>query len=217
MSRITAIEADHRKQNRVLVRLESGRPLSLWRAVAAPLQLGQELDASEIAQIRSADAVEGEYQRALHLLGLRPRSESEIQGHLRRRGISQEDIDIVVSRLRASQLTDDKRFAETWVENRTAFRPRSRRTMAWELRQKGVGPQDIEHALAGVDDGEMALQAGLKYARRLRENPWPEFRRRLQAYLARRGFSGDITSTVVARAWEETTGGHPILENEEVP
>ncbi len=34
-------------------------------------------------------------------------------------------------------------FARAWVENRTMFRPRSRRMMAMELRQKGLDDEAV--------------------------------------------------------------------------
>ena len=147
----------------------------------------------------------------------RSRSETEIRQHLQKRGVGVDLVELVMGRLRSSRLADDGRFARTWVENRATFRPRSRRALAWELRHKGISAGEIEAALQDVDDANMALQAGLQYAHRLRNNPWPDFRRKLYAYLARRGFTSAVIGTAVARAWRETTEGRPILEDKEVP
>jgi SOS response regulatory protein OraA/RecX len=89
--------------------------------------------------------------------------------------------------------------------------------LAWELRRKGISAHEIESALEDVDEANMALQAGLQYARRLRGNAWPDFRRKLYAYLARRGFPSMVIDTAVTRAWKDTANGHPILEDKEFP
>jgi regulatory protein len=124
-------------------------------------------------------------------------------------------VDRAIERLRQSQLADDGRFAQAWVENRSSFRPRSRRALAWELTRKGVPEQAIESATSGLDDTELAFQAGLKQARRLHGCSWPDFRRRLYAYLFRRGFSAGVIGPVVARVWSETTAEQIPTENED--
>jgi regulatory protein len=217
MSRIIGIESSGRNPNRVIVRLSSGRPLTLWADVAARVQVGQDLTPADIDRLGKADAAEESYHRALRFLSFRSRSETEIRQYLQKRGADSDTVDSVMGRLRRAQLADDSRFARGWVENRTTFRPRSRRALAWELRRKGVPAHEIESALVGVDDDELALQAGLKYANRIRGQSWPDFRRKLHAYLARRGFSSTVVGAAVSRAWREIADGHPILEDEEVP
>jgi regulatory protein len=217
MGTITGIETSSKNPNRVVVRLGSGRPLSLWAGVAADLRVGQDLSAADVDRLCKADVTEDAYQRALRFLSFRTRSEAEIRRYLQKRGADSGSIEQVMRRLRRNRLADDSQFARTWVENRATFRPRSRRALAWELRHKGVPAGEIEAALEGFDDADMAVEAGLQYAHRLRETPWPDFRRRLYAYLARRGFSSGVIGTAVTRAWRETTDGHPIPEDKEVP
>ena len=185
--------------------------------MAAGLQVGQEISAADRERLCKAEVTEEAYQRALRFLSFRTRSETEIRQYLQKRGADLDSIELVMNRLRRGQLADDSRFARTWVENRATFRPRSRRALAWELRHKGVPARDIEEALADVDDADMALRAGLQYAHRLHGNAWPDFRRKLYAYLARRGFSSMVIGTAVTRTWRETAAGRPILQDKEVP
>ena len=215
MARITAIETQIRNPQRVNIRLDVGHGFGLAAAVAAGLRVGQELDRQQIDVLHGQDAIESAYQRALRFLSVRPRSEAEISGHLHRHKTPGSVVDQTIERLRASQLADDGKFAQAWVENRGSFRPRSRRALAWELNRKGVPPQAIEAATSGLDDAELAYQAGLRQAHRLQGQAWPDFRRRLYAFLFRRGFSAGVIGPVVARVWNEKTAEQIPIENED--
>jgi regulatory protein len=98
---------------------------------------------------------------------------------------------------------DDFSFAKTWVENRSAFRPRGAMALKAELRQKGVSRMAIEEALVGFDENEAALKAGQKAVDRYGNLAWEDFRKRMGAYLGRRGFRFDIISSVVDRLWRQ--------------
>ncbi len=70
--------------------------------------------------------------------------------------------------------------------------------MRYELRNKGISEQMIETALAeSKEDGELATQAAQKYARKLDPSDRLTFRKRLNAYLARRGFSYGTIAPVI--------------------
>ncbi len=93
---------------------------------------------------------------------------------------------------------------ETWVENRGAFRPRSHKMLAYELRRKGVTEDTIQQALEETSsDDDLAYQAAVRYARKLARTEFEEFHRRLLAYLGRRGFSYGTAAPIVQRVWRE--------------
>ncbi len=108
-----------------------------------------------------------------------------------------------MDRLRSNGLLHDEAFAKTWVENRGAFRPRSRKMLAYELQRKGVAEETIQQALETTgEDDELAYQAAVRYARKLANADWEEFQRRLLSFLARRGFSYATAAPVVRRIWQ---------------
>jgi regulatory protein len=98
-------------------------------------------------------------------------------------------------------LVDDAAFAEAWVENRRAFRPRGVAGLRAELRRKGVGTEQIDLALAGYDEMAAAHAALQPVIRRWKIDTWEEFRRRASGHLARRGFTFDTVSRVVRAVW----------------
>ncbi len=201
--KLTAIRAQRRASGRVNVYIDDEYAFSLQAILAARLTVGQELSESQVAEFKAADAIEKAYERALSYLSYRPRSEEEIRRYLAKRSLSDEEIDQVVGRLKRARFVDDRAFAEFWVENREAFRPRGSWALRGELRQKGVSPETIEAALDGLDERESAMRAASSAVRRYRLQERDEFYRHLMGFLQRRGFSYGIARTVTEHCWSE--------------
>ncbi len=209
--KITALKVQKRNPNRVNVYLDGEFAFGLARVVAAWLQVGQVLTGEKIAALQAQDTREVAYQKALQLIALRPRSSVEVQQRLVRHGFDDVIIADTLARLQENRLLDDAAFARLWVENRSTFRPRGRRMLALELRQKGIAAEAIDDALdETTDEHSLALQAAGRYARRLQDLDWPSFRTRLAAFLGRRGFDYQTTAAVVRQVW---SGQHEMAEN----
>jgi regulatory protein len=148
-------------------------------------------------------------------LSYRARSESEIRRNLRKHEIPEAVIDESIERLRQDGLANDKEFASVWVENRTTFRPRSRRMMALELRQKGLDEEAIQAAMENVDDETSAYEAAQTRAARFKGLEWNEFRKKLSEFLARRGFSYSVIAPAVSRIWNEAHTDEQHFEEED--
>jgi regulatory protein len=203
---ITALKGQPRNRARVVVYLDGRKAFGVTKILAAGLAVGQRLTDEEIEKLRHDEAEEDAYQRALRLLGLRPRSERELRAYFDRHRFAPEIQETVLARLGELGLVDDRAFARMWVEDRQAFRPRSARALKAELRQKGVEAEAVEAALEGANDEQAAYQAALKASRRLRGLSWEIFRRRLGSALARRGFDYEVIKPVVERVWFQAEG-----------
>lgn len=141
---------------------------------------------------------EAAYRRAVQLIARRLRSERELEIGLERQGLEADDIEAVLGRLRETGLADDLAFARAWIENRMAFRPRGALALRSELRGKGVERAVIERALESFDEAEAASRAAEAGARKYQQLSPDDFRRRLSAYLSRRGFERHTISPLVA-------------------
>jgi regulatory protein len=215
MPKITAIEVQKRSPNRVNIHLDGEFAFGLARIVAAWLRVGQELDEEKIKRLQTEDARERAFQQAMLFLSYRARSESEIRQNLRKHEIPEEIIEQTIDRLRQDGLANDGQFARAWVENRSTFRPRSRRLLAMELRQKGLNDEAVSSAVENVDDEVLAYEAAQKRAVRLKDLEWVEYRKKLSEFLARRGFPYSVIAPVVARIWNETHGIEHYFEDED--
>ena len=202
--KITALQAQKRNTQRINVYLDGEFAFGLSRFAAAWLHVGQELTPEKIQELLEMDAREVAYQRALNFLSYRTRSSAEVRKNLEKHQTPEEVIVATLERLTQNGLVDDHQFARAWVENRLTFRPRGRRALSVELRQKGVANDVIETVLRDLDEDELAYQAALKQARKYAGLEWMAFRQKMSAYLARRGFSYAVAAPVVRQVWEET-------------
>lgn len=204
MRTITALEPQQKNPQRVNLYLDGEFAFGLARIVAAWLKVGQELDDDKIAALQAEDAREVTYQKALHFLSFRPRSSQEVRQNLIKRGCDEALADETLSRLQQTGLVNDEEFARAWVENRNTFRPRSKTALRLELRQKGLSDEVVRSVLdEQVDEQALAFEAARKRARRYAGLEWPEFRRKLGDFLARRGFSYNTLAPVVSEVWKE--------------
>jgi regulatory protein len=130
-----------------------------------------------------------------------------VEGNLRKHGVAEDIIEQVSARLRDQRLVDDQAFAQEWVENRSAFRPRGRYALRSELRQKGVPDPIIEQTLEDINESDLARLAAEKKARQLQELDWKEFFKKLSGHLSRRGFGYEIVVEASRQAWENQHPG----------
>jgi len=208
MSKITALKAGKTREKRINVFLDGQPALNLLAEVALKegLKVGQDLSEGRLETLAGNDRCQSSLNAAIRLLGYRPRSEAEIRQRLLKRGYDSAATEKALSRLKEQGLIDDTAFARFWKDNRESFSPRSRRMTSLELRRKGLPVDVIETVIREIDESDSAYRAALGKARRLPLTDYRLFRRRLGAYLVRRGFGYEIIDEAVARIWKERGG-----------
>jgi regulatory protein len=199
--KITALKQQKRKTTRVNVYLDGEFAFGVEKVIAAKLAIGQELQAQQLAELQDSENLESAYQKSLHYISFRPRSINETRKHFSRKGMLPEILDAVIERLLERNYLNDSEFAQNWVENRVAFKPRSRFALKGELFQKGIDNQIMEEVLADLDDSKLAQDAAQKRVHRLKALEWNEFRKKLMGYLGRRGFPYPICDEVSRNLW----------------
>lgn len=187
---------------RILVR---GRVLlTVPRTVADTegLEPGRELDEPLFARLcRAADA-EASYRTALRCLERRPFAARDLTRRLVLKGHPPEAAGAAVERARQAGLVDDARFALHYLETRAA-RGRGPLRLRRDLAALGVERGVIDTALAaafgpgGVQAPDVEALARKRLGQ-LPALPAPVLRRRLLAFLARRGFADDSVHRLVA-------------------
>jgi len=206
---ITALQVQKRNKERVNVYIDGQYALAVTMHVAAGLRKDQFLSDAEIEQLKQQDARDKAYHRAIYYLGFRARSRAEIEKYLRDKDYSPDVIGETIERLAKENYLDDQEFARAWVADRQRFKPRSRRALRYELRQKGVANADIEQALVDLPEEDMAHQALAKKIRQWQRLPEADFKKKAMGYLSRRGFSYAVARQTTEQAWDslDAAGG----------
>ncbi len=199
---ITRLVYQKRNKQRVNVYLDDAYAFALPDTAASQLKIGQHLTDAEIAVLQQVNAEAKAFDRALRFLGSRPRSRSEIENRLKQAGYTPEIRTKVLERLQRLGYIDDRAFIAWWIDNRSRFNPRSGRALRQELWQKGVDNDLVEQALAGFDDDDLALAAGLSRASRWQHLSREAFDKKMLGFLQRRGFNYSIARNVTNQLWK---------------
>jgi regulatory protein len=208
---ITALGPTKRDPDRIAVDLDGSFAFALpaQLVVDERLDIGDTLDADRVSGLLASDQASRATEAALVFLAYRPRSEKEVRDRLRRAGYEQEAIEHTISRLHEWRYLDDADFARRWVENRTAHRPRGKRLLQQELRHKGIDSETVREVIDDADLDETGAAEALA-RRRLPAYAGDDLiavRRRLGAYLARRGYGYDVVRVALDRALGEEDEG----------
>lgn len=160
---------------------------------------GEAVNQEELEGILRDDERHQAYMEAIRYIGRRPRSKKEVQHHLKLKGYDPERIGETVDRLQKERYLDDEAFAKLWTENRIVSQKKGRRWVEMELSQKGVDDGDIASAFSSIDPEEEltgALEIGRKKWRITGGEPFDK-RRKVMAFLLRRGYSNELVSRVI--------------------
>jgi len=198
---VTSIEAQKHATTRYSIFLDGefafgvGRDLLLESGLAK----GEFLDQQRIDSILARDAIDRAVATAMRALEQRMQTGRELRTRLMRKGFEAETIDAALAKLIDAGYLNDERFAELWIENRLAHRPRGKRMLEQELRQKGIDRQIVDETVAGmeIDDRAAELELARKRLKSVQGLPPDEQKKKLTGILARRGFDfGVIRSTL---------------------
>jgi regulatory protein len=203
---VTAIEPDPRRPGSVRVLVEGRHFATVDRAAIAGLGSGHALDASATERLAEAADVEAAYRTVLRALERRPHARADLGRRLVRRGLAPAAIEAALVRADQAGLLDDQAFARHYVATR-AERGRGPARLARDLSSMGVARASIDLAIAeqwpdDADRRAMPVALAAKRAAQLRNLPRAVKRRRLLAYLARRGFTGREALDAVAGVLE---------------
>ena len=144
---------------------------------------------------------------AYRYLSYRPRSEAEIRQCLHRRRFANEVAEKAITKLREQNFIDDFAFAQFWTNNRLSFRPKSKRLIKKELRDKKVAAEIIEQVTKDIADEEIAYKLGSSRMPALAHLDYSDFYRRLSSFLTYRGFGYEVVKHTAALLWQEKEQG----------
>ena len=171
---------------------------------ALALVVGSPLRGEVVERLDQAADEEGAFRAALRALERRAHGERELGIKLERKGHLREAIAPAVARLRTLGLLDDVAFARAYIASKNE-RGRGPLRLRHDLAMLGVSRDVAERALAELTAGvaDPLEKPRALIARRvgqLASLPMEARRRRLIAFLGRRGYRGSDARTLVEEA-----------------
>jgi regulatory protein len=193
----------------------AGKPA--WTVPAAVvgelgITVGSRIDSALVARLDQAADEEGAIRAALRMLERRAHARAELGRKLRAKGHGDEAVAAALQRLDQLGLLDDAAFAVAYVSAR-AGRGRGAARLRRDLGALGVAEPIIMRALSALGDGttpdpwKRTLEQAERRAKAMHGLPRQARLRRLGAFLARRGFTGDEANAAVRRLIGGTQGG----------
>ena len=197
MPTLTALAPDPRQPGYRLVEVDRGRFASLPVAALEPLslQIGAALAPAVLDRLRALADVEAAERAALRALARRAHARLDLQRRLVKKQHPPAAVEAALERLTLRGLLDDRRYAEQYAALRAA-RGRGPARLLRDLQAQGVERVTAELAVRraleeeGIDPGLEARAVAAKRARQLAGLPAPVRKRRLLAFLLRRGYAG---------------------------
>ncbi len=211
---VTAIVASPRRGGRFEVAVDgrAAATVSLELVERLGLRVGVALDEGRGLALADAAAALATYDRAVGMLAAQGRSAKELRRRLLMKGERPDHADAAIARLVEAGFLDDAEFARQVARSRVAGRGDSRRRVAQVLAQKGVARDVVDEAVAevfaddAVDEDALVEAAARKRVRTLGVLDAATRRRRLYAFLARRGHDGAAIRRVMDRVLGEAAG-----------
>jgi SOS response regulatory protein OraA/RecX len=204
-ARITALVPEPRGPGSVRIEVDGERFASVSPDVVRThgLQVGRELDEALGALLQVEADVEAAHRTALRSIERRSFARTDLGRRLRRKGHAPEAVEAALARVADQGLLDDAAFAVNYVETRST-RGRGPLRLTRDLLAMGVERGTVDRAIAAhlrdsEGNGEVPLALASKRAAQLHDLPRHVKRRRVLAYLARRGFSGREVSEMVGK------------------
>ena len=200
---ITALTIQKKNPNRVNIFLDGEFSFGVYVINAGKLRVGQLISEEMITGLKKIDQIEDGFQKALRFISYKPRTMSEVEKKLNDYDFDEDIISDVLKMVVEKGYVNDLQYAKNWVENRSIYKPRSKKLITWELKNKQISEDIISEATGDlVPEDKLASLAAEKYARRLSGYEKEIFIRRLSGYLIRRGFSFSTVKTTVQTTWE---------------
>ena len=204
-ARITALLPEPRGPGSVRIEVDGERFASVAPEVVRThgLQVGRALDEALRARLAAEADAEAAYRTALRSIERRSFARADLARRLLRKGHAPDAVEAALARAAEQGLLDDAAFAANYVETRSA-RGRGPVRLARDLMVMGVERGVIDRAVAAhvrdsADIGEVPRALASRRAAQLGNLPRQVKRRRVLAYLARRGFSGWEVSEMVGK------------------
>jgi regulatory protein len=167
------------------------------------LKKGMELDDFSLMEIRNNDDVRKTYNRAIHYISRRMRSEKEVRDYLVKKEMVAPAIDEVIHKLTEQKYLDDEQFAIAFVRTLVNTTDKGINTVRSELKEKGIAEPLIRSSLTEYTKDqqiEKAIKLCEKGIKKYHNESERIQKQKIEQMLSRKGYPFEIISIAIEEA-----------------
>lgn len=204
MPLITKITQQKRDSERFNIFVDGRYAFSVHESVLVKFALtkGMTLDDWVLDEVVYEDEIEKAFNRALHYLAFRMRSEMEVKKKLLSLEFGESVVLEAIVKLKRLGFLNDEAFSEALVQTEKNASRKGPRAIRQALYQKGISKELQEQALAIYSEEDQlgnALKLAEKTIQANQKLPPAQVKQKIQGALLRKGFSYDQVSDVLNR------------------
>jgi regulatory protein len=211
MAIITKITTQQKNQDRFNIFMDYGKgkgeeyAFSVDSNVLIKFQLkkGMEVDDFSFIEIQYQDDIRKAYNKAIHYLSRRMRSEKEIKDYLISKEIEEPVINEIIHKLSTQKYINDKEYALAYVRTQANTTDKGPTVIKMELKEKGIDEATLMLAL-GEYPLEQQIEKATKISGKFYEKNTKESlkiqKQKLENLLLRKGYSYDVINIAVNEA-----------------
>ncbi|MFL6555707.1 MAG: recombination regulator RecX, partial [Bacillus sp. (in: firmicutes)] len=205
---ITKITTQQKTQDRFNIFMDYGKgkgeefAFSVDSDVLIKFQLkkGMELDDFSFVEIQYQDDIRKAYNKAIHYLARRMRSEKEIKDYLVLKEIDEPVINEILHRLTAQKYINDEEFALAYVRTQANTTDKGPNVIKMELKEKGIVEGILNHALKEYpleQQIEKATKISSKFYEKNTKESLKIQKQKLENLLLRKGYPYEVINIAV--------------------
>jgi len=163
----------------------------------------QDISEEEVQRIKEITNVKAVKNQALRYLAKKDYTKMQLIEKLDRIGYDEETVRAVVTELKTMGYINDRMYAHKYITDRLKLKPKSRKALFLELRQKGLDEEIIGEALEDIeiDDTLLAYRAAKKRFGKYDISD-KQVKRKVYSFLGHRGYDMETIAKVVRQLEE---------------
>ncbi len=197
---ITSVDRNKKNKDKLSVYIDDKYCFSIDEEDFLRLNLYEKREVSEeeISYIKNGVNYRSAKAAAVKFLSLKHRCEKEIRNKLEAEGFDEDIIDSAVEELKAMGYINDRIYAQKYIHDRSKLKPKSKKFLRLELRNRGVSDNIIDEVMEEWDTDEDAVAFGLAKKKFGKYDIKDEkVVKKIYSFLQHRGYSFETIETVV--------------------
>ncbi len=200
---ITALEECKKNKNRINIYMDGNFVFACYKEIAVEFGIGtgKELSSQQIEEIERYDGEQYAFQTALQYVAARQRTQKDIVGKLRGKGLNETYIEAAMQKMQEYGYVDDTEYARLYAEELCA--KYGKKMVYHKLLQKGIDSETASEVTAQQDDSETLRLFTERLRERYAGEAEPKRKQKMIRALLQKGFEYDDIKGMIEHGCEE--------------